>query len=251
MIDTHCHIVCDELYPEVDRIIKDSIAIGITKLLVICINLTEAERGLNLYNKYPNLIELAIGFHPSDLSSFNDKDYEELERYLKLDCFVALGEIGLDYHYEDTNKDEQAKGFIRQIEIANKIGKPIIVHMREATEDTLSILKKYLKVKGIMHCYSGSYETAIEVIRLGMLISVGGPITFKNARGLPEVIQRIDPHKLLIETDCPYLTPHPLRGDRNEPKYIAYTFNKIVDITNVEKDVLEDIMLNNYIELFK
>ncbi|MEG0315106.1 MAG: TatD family hydrolase [Erysipelotrichaceae bacterium] len=251
MIDTHCHIVCDELYPEVDRIIKDSLAIGITKLLVICINLIEAERGLNLYYKYPNLIELAIGFHPSDLSSFNDKDYEELERYLKLDCFVALGEIGLDYHYEDTNKDEQAKGFIKQIEIANRIGKPIIVHMREATEDTLNILKKYLKVKGIMHCYSGSYETAMEVIKLGMLISVGGPITFKNARGLPEVIQRIDTHKLLIETDCPYLTPHPLRGVRNEPKYIAYTFNKMVDITNLERDELEVIMLNSYNELFK
>lgn len=249
IIDTHAHITCDALYERIDEVIQNAKDANISKILVICTKIDEAKKAIALANE-DAMFDVAIGFHPCDLYDVTEDDWTQLERLIQLPEVVAVGEIGLDYHWKDVDPDTQKKGFIRQIEYANKIGKPISVHMREATQDTLDILKEHLRVGGIMHCYSGSSETANIVLKLGMYISVGGPVTFKNARGLPEVIQEVPLDRLFVETDCPYLTPHPFRGKQNEPKYIVHTFAKVCEIKSLKEQEVADQMLQNYENLF-
>lgn len=249
IIDTHAHITCDALYTRLDEIIENAKQANVEKILIICTSIEEANRALTLARK-DKMFDIAVGFHPCDLYDVTDEDWNALEELVKLPEVVAVGEIGLDYYWKDVDQETQKKGFIRQIELANRIKKPISVHMREATKDTIDVLKEHLKVPGIMHCYSGSEEIAREVIKLGMYISVGGPLTFKNARGLPEVIREVPLNRLFVETDCPYLTPHPFRGTQNEPKYIVHTFQKVCEIKELESNVVEKQMEENYQTLF-
>ena len=171
-------------------------------------------------------------------------------RLLKQERLIAVGEIGLDYHWEDVQPQDQKTGFIRQIRLAQKYNKPILIHMREATKDTLDILKDMGPLKGIMHCYSGSKEVAMELIKIGFYISFGGPLTFKNSRGAPATAEALPLNRLFVETDSPYLTPHPFRGKQNEPMYVRYTFDKLCEIKAVEKDLAAEQLRKNYEELF-
>ena len=162
----------------------------------------------------------------------------------------ALGEIGLDYHWDDVKREDQIKGFIRQLEMAKKYHIPILIHMREATKDTLDILKEHRPLQGIFHCYSGSYETAVEAMKLGFYISYGGPLTFKNSRGAPEVAEKLSVDRLFIETDSPYLTPHPHRGKQNEPMYVEVTFQRLCEIKGMSEAELAEQLERNYQRLF-
>lgn len=249
LIDTHCHITCDDLYERIDEIIANAQEQGIGKMLIICTSFKEYERAAQLQEKN-DLFDIALGFHPNDLYSFEEADYERLETLLKENRLIALGEIGLDYHWDDVAKEDQKTGFIRQIKLAQKYDKPILIHMREATKDTIDILKEFAPVKGIMHCYSGSYETAEILMKLGFYIAFGGPLTFKNSRGAPEVAARIPLDRLFVETDSPYLTPHPYRGKQNEPKYAAVTFEKLCEIKEVDLEEAAEQMQKNYKALF-
>lgn len=251
IIDSHAHVTCDELYERADEIITNAMDAGLGKILTICCTKIECERAITLAKKYPGFIDVAFGLYPVDMPNLKEQDFIDLEELLHDEHIVAVGEIGLDYHWDEDHHDLQKAGFIRQIELANKLNKPIIVHMRDATKDTLDILKEHLKVGGIMHCYSGSVETAKIVLDLGMYISFAGPITFKNAKGLTQIPEVVPMDRILVETDSPYLTPHPLRGQRNEPRNVIHTFKKVCELKGVDEEEMKFAMWNNYHNLMK
>ena len=250
LIDTHCHITCDALYERIDEVLENAKQAGIGKMLIICTNFIEYERAEQLKEKEPERFDIALGFHPNDLYAFQEADYERLEELLKQERLAAVGEIGLDYHWEDVLTQDQKIGFIRQIKLAQKYSRPILIHMREATKDTLDILKEEGPIKGIMHCYSGSKEVALELIKIGFYISFGGPLTFKNSRGAPATAEALPLQRLFVETDSPYLTPHPFRGKQNEPMYVRYTFDKLCEIKAMDKDLAAEQLWENYKEVF-
>ena len=250
LIDTHCHITCDALYERIDEVLENAKQAGIGKMLIICTNFIEYERAEQLKEKEPERFDIALGFHPNDLYAFQEADYERLEELLKQERLAAVGEIGLDYHWEDVLPQDQKIGFIRQIKLAQKYSRPILIHMREATKDTLDILKEEGPIKGIMHCYSGSKEVALELIKIGFYISFGGPLTFKNSRGAPATAEALPLDRLFVETDSPYLTPHPFRGKQNEPMYVRYTFDKLCEIKAMDKDLAAEQLCENYKEVF-
>lgn len=250
LIDTHCHITCDALYERIDEVLENAKQAGIGKMLIICTKFIEYERAAQLKEKEPERFDIALGFHPNDLYAFQEADYERLEELLKQERLAAVGEIGLDYHWEDVLPQDQKIGFIRQIKLAQKYSRPILIHMREATKDTLDILKEEGPIKGIMHCYSGSKEVALELIKIGFYISFGGPLTFKNSRGAPATAEALPLHRLFVETDSPYLTPHPFRGKQNEPMYVRYTFDKLCEIKAMDKDLAAEQLWENYKEVF-
>lgn len=251
LIDTHCHITCDDLYGRIEEVIVNARVHQVNRMLIICTNFIEYERAVTLKKMNEEMFDIALGFHPNDLYQFHEEDYIHLEELLQQDKLIAVGEIGMDYHWDDVTKEDQKIGFIRQIELAKKYDKPILIHMREATNDTINILKEYGPIKGIMHCYSGSYETAEILMNLGFYISFGGPLTFKNAKGAPEIAQKIPIERLFVETDSPYLTPHPFRGKQNEPQYVVHTFQKLCSIKNIDEDVLAKQLQENYKNLFQ
>ncbi len=249
IIDTHAHITCDELYPQIDDILQRAADAKVERILCICLNRKELKRAFLLKERYA-WIDIAFGYHPSDLYDLKDTDWQYLEDVIHDERIIAVGEIGLDYHWDDVDKETQKQAFIRQMELANACGKPILVHMRDATMDTMKLLRQYKKGKGMLHCYSGSLETAREAIGMDMYLAVGGPLTFKNARGLPEVTAQLPIERVMIETDCPYLTPHPHRGKQNEPMYLVHTFEKLAEIRQMNADELMDRLKENYHSLF-
>ena len=192
------------------------------------------------------------GIHPHNADSYSEATTAKLREFvLKNNKFVAIGECGLDYHWTKENIEYQHKLFRMQCELAIKMNLPVIVHSRDADQDTFDIIKSYKgKLKGVMHCYSGSYELAKEYIKLGFYISLGGPVTFKNAKEPKRIAENIDLSRLLIETDCPYLAPTPFRGQRNESSYVKYVCDMIASIRGVEPSYIEKITEENAIKLF-
>ena len=250
LTDTHCHITCDDLFERIDDVIENAKRHHVGRMPIVCTNFKEFERAKSLKKQHPAIFDIALGFHPNDLYKFEEKDYVRLESLLQHHELCALGEIGLDYHWDDVKREDQIKGFIRQLEMAKKYHIPILIHMREATKDTLDILKEHRPLQGIFHCYSGSYETAVEAMKLGFYISYGGPLTFKNSRGAPEVAEKLSVDRLFVETDSPYLTPHPHRGKQNEPMYVEVTFQRLCEIKGMSEAELAEQLERNYQRLF-
>lgn len=249
LIDTHAHIVKDPLYSHVDEILRQAKAAHVNRILCICLNEIELERAFCLKEKY-SMIDIAFGYHPTDLLDKSSQDWILLENVAKDKRIVAIGEIGLDYYWKEVEKDVQKDALRKQLQIALEVNKPILVHMREATKDILEIFKEYDNLRGIIHCFSGSYETAKQLVDMNFHISFAGPLTFKNARGLPEVVARLPHNRMFVETDCPYLTPHPYRGKENRPHYVQYTFQKMCEILNIQEEALSKIQWEQYHKLF-
>ncbi|NLC97052.1 MAG: TatD family hydrolase [Erysipelotrichaceae bacterium] len=247
-LDSHAHICSKEFDEDLDIVINNIKENNITKVMIICSDLNECEKAFDLA-KNDKRFDVAVGLHPIDQKDLTKEDYDRFYMYAKNKYVKAIGEIGLDYHWHNDNKEEQKELFIKQIELAKQLDKPIIVHSRDAMQDTFEILKKY-KIKGVLHSYSGSYEMAKEFIKLGYYISIAGPVTFKNARILKEVASKIDLDKLLIETDCPYMTPVPYRGKRNEPMYVKHTGKYICELRNIDEIIFQKQIHNNYETLF-
>lgn len=229
-IDTHCHIF-SEYYDDIDKVISECRDNNIDKIIVNGSNIKSNIEVMELANKY-DIVYAAIGFHPTELDDFKEEYFCFLEENINNSKVVAIGEIGLDYHYDNTDKEKQIMVFRRQLDIANKYNKPIIVHSRDSIQDTYNILKQY-KLKGSIHCFSGSVEMAREFIKLGYKLGIGGIITYKNAKTIKEVVRDIDLSYILLETDSPYLTPSPYRGESNSPKYIPLIAEAIADIKDV------------------
>lgn len=244
-LDSHCHINDEAFNEDLDAVLNRMLENKVTKAMIVSVSLNDYKKTLNI-KKEGIEFKKALGVYPED-TSISDEEFNQYIEYVK-DC-DALGEIGLDYHWYKDTKDAQKELFIRQIKIAKELNKPIIVHSRDALNDTYEILKEY-PCKGVLHCYSGSKEMAKEFVKLGYYISIAGPITWKNAKEPLEVIKVVPLDRLLIETDCPYLTPAPNRGKRNEPSNVVYTARKIMEELNIDEESFLKQINENYDTLF-
>ena len=236
-IDTHCHVF-SEYYDNIDEVVNQCKKNNVNRIIVNGCDINSNKEVLELVNKY-DVIYGAIGFHPTELDDFKISNPK----------IVAIGEIGLDYYYDNTDKDKQKEIFKRQLDIANKYNKPIIVHSRNSIQDTYNILKEY-NLFGSIHCFSGSVEMAREFIKIGYKLGIGGIITYKNAKNIREVVKNIDLSHILLETDSPYLTPIPYRGKSNSPEYIPLIANTIADIKNISINDVSEVTTASAEEIF-
>lgn len=246
-IDTHCHIL-SEYYDNIDEVVNQCKKNNVNRIIVNGCDINSNKEVLELVSKY-DIIYGAIGFHPTELDDFNDEYFEFLENNISNPKIVAIGEIGLDYYYDNTDKNKQKEIFKRQLDIANKYSKPIIVHSRNSIQDTYNILKEY-NLFGSIHCFSGSVEMAREFIKIGYKLGIGGIITYKNAKNIREVVKDIDLSYILLETDSPYLTPSPYRGKINSPQYIPLIASTIADIKNISINDVSEVTTANAEEIF-
>lgn len=250
-VDTHVHLNDPRLYQNLKEVVEEAEAADVKLMICIGYNRASSELALAIAHQFPQ-VYAGIGFHPSDIEGLTDEDYLWLEENAKDPKVVAIGEIGYDFYWQKDNKEAQTIAFERQLEIASKVKKPVIIHMRDASQDTYQIIKKhyYMIPGGIMHAYSGSVELALEFTKLNFLIGVGGVITFKNGQKLKEVVQTLETKYLVTETDAPYLTPEPFRGKTNYPKYIPLIAKEVANLKNISVDVLQDQVLSNVKLLF-
>ncbi|MGN1312451.1 MAG: TatD family hydrolase [Bacilli bacterium] len=246
-VDTHCHVL-SEYYDNIDEVVNQCKKNNVNRIIVNGCDINSNKEVLELVSKY-DIIYGAIGFHPTELDDFKDEYFEFLENNISNSKIVAIGEIGLDYYYDNTDKDKQKEIFKRQLDIANKYSKPIIVHSRNSIQDTYNILKKY-NLSGSIHCFSGSIEMAREFIKIGYKLGIGGIITYKNAKNIKEVVKAIDLSYILLETDSPYLTPSPYRGKNNSPEYIPLIASTIADIKNISINDVSEVTTANAEEIF-
>ena len=252
MFDSHCHLNDENLYPRIEEVIRDANKTGVKKFLVVGYDKASSLLAVDIAHRYEGCYA-AIGVHPTEIDGVSESDYKEIMDLASDKKVVAIGEIGLDYHWvkDPLQREKQKEWFIRQIEFANEHHLPISIHNRESTEDCVEILKEHTpKYGGVMHCYSGSVETMEVVIKLGLHIALGGTVTFTNAKTPKEVAEVVPLDKLLIETDSPYLTPHPHRGEKNEPKYICLVLEEIARLKDMSKKHLEDVIYKNTCRLF-
>lgn len=250
LYDSHAHLDDERFDQDREEIIKSLKANGISLVINPGADMKSSRKALELADLYPN-IYAAVGIHPQEASEYDSEDLEIIRKWSENPKVVAIGEIGLDYYYGKNNKEEQIKLFREQIKLASEMSLPVIIHMRDATEDTYNILKEFEgKVRGVMHCYSGSLEMSELFMELGYYISLAGVVTFKNAKTAKEVAKNIPLERLLIETDSPYLTPEPNRGKRNEPKYVKHVADKICELRGISLVEFSEITRRNTEELF-
>ena len=225
LIDTHCHLNNDTLYKIRKDIIKEASDVNVKLFIVPGYDLNTSKLAIKLAEEFDN-VYAAVGFHPTEIKEYSDSEYEWLEEASKHSKVVAIGEIGYDFHWDTTTPEEQEVSFKRQIEIAKRIGKPLIIH-------------------------SGSVEMAKEFVKRGFYLGIGGPLTFLNAKDPKAVVSEIDLKHIITETDSPYLTPHPYRGKMNSPKYIPLIAEKIIELKQIDYNTLEDQVMENVKKLFK
>jgi TatD DNase family protein len=247
-IDTHCHLSIED-YDDIDLVIKENKEAGIDKIIVSGCTKDSIIESINISKKY-DCIYLTLGFHPSEAYITNDNDLLFLEKSItENDRVVGIGEIGLDYHYGKDDMDKQKDLFIKQMQLAEKLNLPVVIHSRDATSDTIDILKMFPKVKGDIHCFSGSIETANIYISLGYKIGIGGVVTFKNSN-LFKVVEAIGIKNILLETDSPYLTPVPYRGQKNSSKFVPLIAERVSEILSLPIENIAQVTVNNTLELF-
>lgn len=245
MIDTHCHLFkedYDNLQEVIERM-QDNI------MIVSGTNDKTNLEVIELVNKYPNIYGV-IGIHPEEADNVTEDSFKIIEDNINNPKIVGIGEIGLDYYWVKDNKEKQIQLFIKQIELANKHNKTIVVHSRDSISDTYNILKNQLKTKAVMHCYSSSLEMAKKFTDLGIMLGIGGVVTFKNSKALKEVVENISINYLLLETDSPYLAPEPYRGKKNEPYNVIYVAEKIAELKNVTVEEVLEVTSKNASEQF-
>ena len=251
MIDTHCHLFDEEFDIDREDAIKRAIDSGVEKMILVGFSHKTNQLAQEMAKKW-NVFYPTAGLHPSEASLNYLNDFLEFKSFVEKNMVYAVGECGLDYHWDITYKEEQKKLFRLQCEYAIKKDLPIVVHSRDAAQDTYDIIASYKgKLKGVMHCYSGSKELALEYVKLGFYISLGGPVTFKNAKEPKEVAKAVPLDLLLIETDCPYLAPTPMRGKRNESSYVKYVRDEIASLRGITPKEVEEATAKNAIRLFK
>ena len=242
IIDTHCHLDKDD-YENVEEVITN---FGDNIMIASGTDINSSKDLLEIINKYPNVYG-CIGIHPECSDNVTEDDYKILEEMLQNEKIVGIGEIGLDYHYPEINKEKQKEVFIKQIEIAKRNNKPIVIHTREAIYDTYDIIKrtKAYTVPITIHCFSESLEMAREFIKLGCKLGIGGVLTFKNGKRLKEVVSNVDLDNIVLETDSPYLAPEPLRGTKNEPKNVYLVAQKLAEIKEMSIEEVISITTEN------
>ena len=244
LIDTHLHLADEN---NIDDIINEAKDKNVNILVLGSTNVSDIKKNIEIANNYEN-IYVEVGFHPSEVGNITLEDYSFLEDLVKSknNKIVAIGEIGLDYYYGKDDKNKQIALFKRQLDIASKYNLPVVIHSRDAVLDTINILKEY-NLRGIIHCFSGSYETAMEYIKMGYFLGIGGVLTFKNSN-LKDVIKKIDLKNIVLETDSPYLSP--IRGSKNSPANVLLVAQFLSDLKGVSLDEVSNITTENAIGLF-
>ncbi|TYR72926.1 TatD family deoxyribonuclease [Rossellomorea vietnamensis] len=251
LFDTHVHLNADQFSEDLEQVIERAQNEGVETMVVVGFDRPTINKAMELVEHY-DFLYAAIGWHPVDAIDMTDEDLQWIEELSTHQKVVAIGETGLDYHWDKSPKEIQQEVFRKQIRLAKKVKLPIVIHNREATQDIVDILKEEeaKEVGGIMHCFSGSSETAHECLEMNFLISLGGPVTFKNAKKPKEVAEEVPLEKLLIETDCPYLAPHPYRGKRNEPSYVKLVAEQIAELKGVSFEEVAETTTRNAKKLF-
>lgn len=247
LFDSHAHYN-DEKFDGEESIIEEIYKEGVTKLITAGYSLETTKKAIEIAKKY-EFVYATAGISPNDIEGVTEQDLREIEQLAKEKKVVAIGEIGLDYYWNKENKEQQKKIFIKQIEIANQLNLPIVIHTREAVQDTLQILKEH-KTRGVFHCCPLNIELIKEGLKLGFYISFAGPVTFKNSKNAEQVIEYVPLEKILIETDSPYLSPEPLRGRRNDSRNVKYIAQKIAQVKNIPVEEVAKITYENAKKVF-
>ncbi|MGG2945061.1 TatD family hydrolase [Bacillus safensis] len=252
LFDTHAHLNAEQYNEDLEQVIERAKSEKVEKIVVVGFDRPTITRAMELIEEY-DFIYAAIGWHPVDAIDMTDEDLAWIKDLSQHEKVVAIGEMGLDYYWDKSPKDVQKEVFRRQIALAKEVKLPIVIHNRDATEDVVTILKEEgaAEVGGIMHCFTGSLETAKACMEMNFYISFGGPVTFKNAKKPKEVVKEIPSDKLLIETDCPYLTPVPFRGKRNEPSYVKYIAEQIAELREISFEELAELTTINAKKVFR
>jgi len=252
LFDTHVHLNARQFKDDRDATIKRAQEAGVTKMVVVGFDEETINLAMEITEAY-DFIYAAVGWHPVDAIYYKDEHLEWIEELSKHPKVVAIGEMGLDYHWDTSPKDVQVEVFRKQIRLAKKLNMPIIIHNREATDDIIRILQEEnaSEVGGIMHCYSATRKELQACLDMNFYISLAGPVTFKNVKEVKEVAKVVPLDKLLIETDAPYLAPHPYRGKRNEPAYVSLVAKEIAALREIEYEKLCQITTENALRLFR
>lgn len=248
IFETHAHYLKEDFGDDLIPLLESMPSLGVEKIIAVGYDLRSSAEEIELAHRF-EYIYAAVGVHPENCYELPMDWVKQLEAMLTDEKVCALGEIGLDYHYDNTDKAVQAEVFERQLELAQRLSLPVIIHSRDACEDTMNILKKH-KPRGVLHCFSGSAETAAEVVKLGMYIGFTGVLTFKNAKKALAACEAVPLDRLLLETDCPYMAPVPHRGKRCDSSMIQFTAAKMAEIKGVSTEEMIDIARQNAERLF-
>ena len=249
--DSHAHYNDEKFKEDRDELIKNIYTEGITRIINAGYSLESSKKALEIAEKY-DFMNVIVGISPNDIQGFEKENLQKIESLAKNKKVVAIGEIGLDYYWNKENKEMQKEVFTNQIEIANKLNFPIVIHTREAIYDTLEILKtNNCNKKGVFHCCPLNVDLVREGLKLGYYISFAGPITFKNSKNANEIIEMVPLERVLIETDCPYLSPEPLRGKRNDSRNVKYMAQKIADVKGITLEEVAEATYNNAKTIFQ
>ncbi len=251
LVDTHCHLYAEAFENDLDAVFQRAFSEGVEKFYLPGIDSTSIEAMLELEQKFPGKCIAMMGLHPCYVKENFQQELAIVKEWLAKRDFAAIGEIGLDYYWDKTFAAEQVLAFRSQIEWSIDYRLPIVIHTRNAMQQTIDIVKEYVPkgLRGIFHCFSGSYESACEIIDAGFYLGIGGVVTYKNA-GLVDVLSKIDLKHLVLETDAPYLTPVPFRGKRNESSYLKYVVEKLADIKNCPVETVATITTANAEKIF-
>jgi TatD DNase family protein len=251
IIDTHCHLNHEQFASDVPTTIERARQAGIEKMIVVGYDLPSSEAAVLLAERYQG-VYAAVAVHPHDAKHYDDSTENSLRELASSKKVVAIGEIGLDYHYDFSPVEAQMTVFKAQLELARNTKLPVIIHCREAYDDVLNILEGEMgEISGVMHCWAGDREQAERTLKLGMYLGIGGVVTFKNAAMLREITAAAPLGRILLETDAPYLAPVPYRGKRNEPAYTALVAEKVAELRGVAREEIEEATTANACNLFK
>ena len=249
IFDSHAHYDDHAFDEDRDELLASMSEKGVGYILNSGSDVPSSEASVSLSKKYP-FVYAAVGVHPHEAKTWNAEAEKRLKELLEEEKVVALGEIGLDYHYDLSPREVQKAVFRKQLEIARENNIPVVIHERDALADTLEIIKDFPDVRGMFHCFSGSPETAAELVKKGWYISLGGAVTFKNAKKPPAVLASVPEDRLLVETDCPYMAPVPHRGKRNDSSLISFVLQKAGEVRGVSAEYIENKTCENALRLF-
>lgn len=251
IIDTHCHLYSEEFGSETHIMIKRAQEAGVTKFYMPAIDSTTHRQMIDIEEKYPGICFSMMGLHPCSVKADNNFEMEQINEWLSQRKFAAIGEIGLDFHWDTTYSKQQYEVFEAQINLAVKWDLPIILHTRNAIQETINVVKNFGKqpLRGIFHCFGGTIAEAEQIVDLGFALGIGGVLTYKNA-GLAETLMNIDINHLVLETDAPYLAPVPYRGKRNESSYLPYVVQKLANVKHLSPDEIIEQTSKNATALF-
>lgn len=250
IFETHAHYDDEQFDLDREELLSSMPEQGVGTIVNVSATYESCRRVVDLVQKYP-FMYAAVGIHPDEVGSLNEECFQQMKELCKQEKVVAVGEIGLDYYWDNESHDVQKEWFVRQLDLARELNLPVLIHSREAAADTMEIMKEHGQgLRGVIHCYSYSKEQAKEYVKMGYYIGVGGVVTFKNARKLKETVEEIPLTSIVLETDCPYLAPVPFRGKRNNSSYIKYVAEEIAEIKGISYEAVVEQTEKNARDLY-